>query len=121
MVSMPRAISRCPQCGEPVTPYAAGCAICGADIEGARRARKQRRVPALPPIRLGDDGLRFAIALIVAVAAPLFGVLIGAFLAWQYHGEGRTTARNLMLGIALLAAVPLATGIYPWARFVAGL
>ena len=28
--------SRCPQCGERVQPFAAGCAICGADLDTAR-------------------------------------------------------------------------------------
>ena len=28
--------SRCPNCGERVTPYAAGCAICGADLDPRR-------------------------------------------------------------------------------------
>jgi hypothetical protein len=26
----------CPQCGERVTPYAAGCALCGADLDPHR-------------------------------------------------------------------------------------
>ena|SRR2546423_1160362 len=118
---MPRAISRCPRCGEPVTAYAAGCAICGADIQAARRRLEERRLPTLPPIRLGEDGLRFAIALLVALAAPLFGVPLAAFFAWQLHGGGRTTARNLMLAVLVLAVVPLVTDVYPWGRFVAGL
>jgi hypothetical protein len=28
--------SRCPNCREPVSPYAAGCAICGADLDPKR-------------------------------------------------------------------------------------
>jgi hypothetical protein len=28
--------SRCPNCREPVSPYAAGCAVCGADLDPAR-------------------------------------------------------------------------------------
>ena len=28
--------SRCPNCGERVSPYAAGCAVCGADLDPAR-------------------------------------------------------------------------------------
>ena len=27
---------RCPSCGERVTPYAAGCALCGADLDPRR-------------------------------------------------------------------------------------
>jgi hypothetical protein len=28
--------SRCPNCGERVQPFAAGCAICGADLDTTR-------------------------------------------------------------------------------------
>jgi predicted amidophosphoribosyltransferase len=49
----------CPQCGERVTPYAAGCALCGADLDPKRwqkplsvRQRLSIRTPA---------GLRHAI------------------------------------------------------------
>jgi hypothetical protein len=28
--------SRCPKCGERVSPYAAGCAVCGADLDTHR-------------------------------------------------------------------------------------
>jgi hypothetical protein len=28
--------NRCPDCGEHVSPYAAGCAICGADLDPDR-------------------------------------------------------------------------------------
>jgi uncharacterized OB-fold protein len=38
LAGMPRRIdpTRCPRCGERVTPYAAGCAICGADLDPSR-------------------------------------------------------------------------------------
>jgi predicted amidophosphoribosyltransferase len=29
----------CPNCGERVTPYAAGCALCGADLDPERWQR----------------------------------------------------------------------------------
>lgn len=28
--------SKCPNCGERVSPYAAGCAVCGADLDQRR-------------------------------------------------------------------------------------
>jgi hypothetical protein len=28
--------SRCPNCKEPVSPFAAGCAVCGADLDTRR-------------------------------------------------------------------------------------
>jgi hypothetical protein len=33
---------KCPQCGERVSPFAAGCALCGADLDPKRW---QRPVP----------------------------------------------------------------------------
>jgi predicted amidophosphoribosyltransferase len=33
---MTRDRSRCPNCGERVQPLAAGCAICGADLDAKR-------------------------------------------------------------------------------------
>lgn len=43
----------CPECGERVTPYAAGCALCGADLDPKRwqkpvsaRQRTSIRMPA---------------------------------------------------------------------------
>ena len=33
---MARDRSRCPNCGERVLPFAAGCAICGADLDTTR-------------------------------------------------------------------------------------
>jgi predicted amidophosphoribosyltransferase len=43
----------CPNCGERVSPYAAGCALCGADLDPRRwqappswRVRLANRLPA---------------------------------------------------------------------------
>lgn len=36
MKGMTRDRSRCPNCGERVQPLAAGCAICGADLDTKR-------------------------------------------------------------------------------------
>ena len=36
MMVMSRDRSRCPNCGERVQPFAAGCAICGADLDVKR-------------------------------------------------------------------------------------
>lgn len=36
VAAMPRDRSRCPSCGERVSPYAAGCAVCGADLDPSR-------------------------------------------------------------------------------------
>ena len=117
---MPRGVSKCPNCGEPVSQFAAGCAICGADIAGARAARAKRRAPlervggsvAVP--LLGDDGLRVLIAVIVTIAAPFIGVLLACWFAWQLHEEGRFAMRNVMLALAALALFSLTHPFWFW-------
>jgi predicted amidophosphoribosyltransferase len=45
----------CPQCGERVTPYAAGCALCGADLDPQRwqkPVRVRQRLSIRMPARL---------------------------------------------------------------------
>jgi hypothetical protein len=120
---MPRAINKCPECGQSVTPFAAGCAVCGADIAAARRAREQRATPlpewlGLP--RLDDDTLRIGIALIVALVAPLIGLLLACWFAYDVDSEGRTRTRNILIAVAVVAAIPLFTGYSLWGRFVPG-
>jgi len=44
----------CPQCGERVTPFAAGCALCGADLDPKRWQRPpsvRHRFPIRLPAR----------------------------------------------------------------------
>lgn len=49
----------CPNCGERVTPYAAGCALCGADLD-PKRWQKPASAGQRLSIRL-PAGLRRAI------------------------------------------------------------
>jgi hypothetical protein len=119
---MPRGITKCPNCGAPVTHYAMGCAVCGTDIAAARAAIAERRLemPSVPHFRLGDDGLRLVLALVVALAAPLFGLVLASWFTWQLHNEGRIGTRNLMLAVVAIAAIPLLTGYSLWGRFLLG-
>jgi hypothetical protein len=62
---VPRAISRCPKCRQPVSQFAAGCAVCGTDLQAARaelaerRARRPQLSARVP--RLGDDAIRIGV------------------------------------------------------------
>lgn len=60
--------NRCPGCGERVSAYAAGCAVCGYDLEAHRRrpARRPRvRLPAAVPDV--ERGLVVAVLIVVAL------------------------------------------------------
>jgi hypothetical protein len=117
---VPRAISRCPKCREPVSPFAAGCAICGTDLEGARAelaARRARR-PSLPGgIRLGDDAIRIGVGVLAAVFAPLMGALLTGYFAYDAERDGRIATRNLMIVLLGFSVV----GVFAYARLWGGL
>jgi hypothetical protein len=57
--------------------------------------------------RLDDDALRFGIALLIVLFAPLFGALLSGFFAWQADKDGRDGVRNVMLALVAMAVVLL--------------
>jgi hypothetical protein len=71
--------TRCPGCGEPVSVFAVGCAICGADLEQHRRELDERRIelPRAPrPARRSPFRFDAHLAL---VALVLLATLLSAF------------------------------------------
>jgi hypothetical protein len=99
---------RCPQCGEPVTPFAAGCAICGADLEAHRAQQAQRRHVAVPTptVRLPYDWWLFLGTAVAALLFPLLGLIL-AYFGGRDRVGGERTFFIAMGGIAVvLLAVP---------------
>jgi hypothetical protein len=124
MVSVPRAISKCPNCREPVSPFAAGCAICGANLEAARAelAAKRARRPSLPgPIRLGDDAVRIGVGVIAAVFSPLMGALLTGYFAYDADRNGRIATRNLMIALLGFSLVGAFAYAQLWGGLILGL
>jgi hypothetical protein len=120
MVSVPRAINKCPKCREPVSPFAAGCAICGTNLEAARAelAAKRARRPSLPgAIRLGDDAVRIGVGVIAAVFSPVMGALLTGYFAYDADRHGRTATRNLMIALLGFSLV----GVFAYAQLWGGL
>jgi hypothetical protein len=77
---MPRDRSKCPNCGERVSPYAPGCAVCGADLDPGRWDTG----PSLPTrlsstwnaISMGGYGFRALVAFVIVLfAITYFGLL----------------------------------------------
>ena len=116
---MPRAISKCPKCGEPVSPFAAGCAICGTDLAAARAelAAKRARRPQVPGVRLGDDAIRIGVGVIAALFAPLMGALLTGYFAYDADRDGRITTRNVMIVLLGFSLV----GVFAYAQLWGGL
>jgi hypothetical protein len=122
---VPRSINKCPNCREPVSPFAAGCAICGEDLVAARSQLAERRsktgVDRIPRLSFGDDWLMFGLCLLLALGAPVVGLILGAFLAWRADEDGDTRRRNLMFVVIGVAAIQMATGYALFGRFLFGL
>jgi hypothetical protein len=111
-----RSISRCPKCREPVSQFAAGCAVCGTDLQAARAELAERRArrPQLPGggvPRVGDDAIRIGVTVLAALFSPLMGALLAGWFAYDADRNGRLPTRNLMfllLGLSLVGLVAYA-------------
>jgi hypothetical protein len=119
MVGMARAISKCPNCGEPVSPFAAGCAICGTNLEAARAelASKRARRPQLPDLRPSDDAIRIGVGVLAAVFSPVMGALLTGYFAYDADRNGRTGLRNVMIALLGFSLV----GVFLYAQLWGGI
>ena len=104
-----------PKCREPVSQFAAGCAVCRTDLRAARAELAERRArrPQLPGAvpRLGDDAIRIGVTVLAALFSPLMGGLLAGYFAYDADRDGRVPTRNLMillLGLSLVGLVAYA-------------
>jgi hypothetical protein len=95
-----------------VSQFAAGCAICGADLVAARQARERRRqaLPSLSAPRwfpqiTATDAVLGALLVICAFAAPLIGGPIAGLFAYFAHQKGDLVQRNLALAAVAVALI----------------
>jgi uncharacterized membrane protein YidH (DUF202 family) len=112
---MPRSANRCPRCGSVVSRFAAGCAVCGADLEAHRLRTRRERVgaTALPSWRgeLRERSLLTILLVVVALFAPLYGMVLSAVVAWDRSRHGQQTMRNLALACLALALIVFLTPV----------
>ena len=103
--------TRCPGCGEPVSVFAAGCAICGTDLEQHRREIAERRIdlPHVPrrataTLRFGFDAhvALVALVLLATLLSPFLALIMAAIGAQDRHRNGQIGQRNLFIALALL-------------------
>jgi hypothetical protein len=122
---VPRSISRCPKCREPVSQFAAGCAVCGTDLQAARSELAERRArrPQLPGgvPRLGDDALRIGVTVLAALFSPLMGALPAGYFAYDADRDGRVPTRNLMVLLLGLSLVGLVAYAQIWGGLFVGI
>jgi hypothetical protein len=114
--------TKCPGCGEPVSVFAAGCAICGADLERHRQELAERRVelPHVPqvarraPFRLDAHVALVALVLLATLLSPLLALIMAAVGAQDRHRNRQMGQRNLFIA---LAVVNLSLAFLPQLRF----
>ena len=114
--------TRCPGCGEPVSVFAAGCAVCGVDLERHRRELEERRLelPRVPraarrsPLRFDAHFALVALVLLATLLSPFLALIMAAVGAQDRHRNGQIGQRNLFIA---LAAVNLALTFLPELRF----
>lgn len=118
---MPRALNKCPDCGSTVSQFAAGCAICGADLVAARQARERRRqaLPSLAapgwfPQITAAEALLGALLIVAAFAWPLVGGPIAGLFAYFAHQKDDVVQRNLALvAVAVALIVVILISLFP--------
>jgi hypothetical protein len=117
---MARAANVCPRCGAPVTPYAAGCGVCGADLERRRRGRQfglaalRRAAPTAGVTgSLFQNLVLIVLMLAVALFAPIFGLLVAGLVAFDRNRRGERTMRNLAIAAGALALIAFFFPVLP--------
>jgi hypothetical protein len=110
-------VARCPQCGETVSQFAAGCAVCGADLEAARREQARRRaarpaflrggvrLPRLPGVP--DAVLTLVLLTILTLAFPLAGAILCVIAARRSTMTSQVPLRNALIVVAIVGVVLL--------------
>lgn len=106
----------CPKCKEPVSQFAAGCAVCGTDLEKHRREQAGRRsarrvtVPGLP--RVSESEVLLGLIGLLMLAYPIAGLVLALLAAYRHPVLSFPgTQRTVLLGLSALGVVVLiATG-----------
>lgn len=115
--------TKCPNCGEPVSAFAGGCALCGADLDEHRRrlaARPDLAAPArsIPDVsvrglssRIDPDYGLIGVTVLLLLFMPMIGALLAALGAWDRNRRGMMTIRNVFLVLLALGVLSFFT---PW-------
>ena len=102
--------------------FAAGCAICGADLVQHRRELEARRIelPHVPRparrsrFRIDPHVALVALVLLATLLSPFLALIMAAVGAQDRHRNGQIGQRNLFIA---LANVNLALAFLPALRF----
>ncbi len=100
--------NECPRCGSAVSQFAAGCSVCGADLERLRRRPRTSLAAAVQiPYHsraLVERVLLTLLMVLVALLAPLYGMALAGLVFVDRRRRGHRTMRNMAVvcfGLAL--------------------
>ena len=101
-----------------MSAFAAGCAICGYDLEAhraqvaeRRAARKLPQPPAVSLPRVEDEHLLVGLTAVLVLVAPLFGLILAVV---GYRNPRFANAQAWFVGLGVVA---LAMLVVPQVRF----
>jgi len=102
--------------------FAAGCAICGADLVQHRRELDERRIELphvprtarRPGLHVDAHFALVALVLLATLLSPFLALIMAAVGAQDRHRNGQIGQRNLFIGLAVLN---LALAFFPALRF----
>lgn len=95
----------CPRCGSYVSQFAAGCAVCGADLERLRRRPKVRLRPSVGVPELGEGAALTFLMVAVAWFVPILGMALAALVFFDRQRRGHSMMRNVAGVVFLLAVI----------------
>ena len=108
-------MARCPNCKEPVSQFAAGCSICGADLEAARKAQARKRQIALPSVpAVPQDLVVLFVLSLLTLFAPFFGVAVTLFVIYRQNAQFQAPLRRTLW---VVVAVGLTLLLVPETRY----
>ncbi len=110
-----------------MSQFAAGCAICGANLTAARQELERRRAarpspqtPSWFPEITAGDAILGAILIIAAFGFPIIGGPVAGLFAFFAHRNGDVVQRNLALvavAVALLVVILVSFLPETWSLF----
>lgn len=110
---MARGPGYCPRCGERVSPFAAGCALCGADLDPRRH--EPSRLSRVSAPQISSSRVVFVVVLaLLTLLAPILAVLLCGWIAYDRDRNGESAERNIALAFAIAAFL---MAVSPAARF----
>lgn len=113
----------CPRCGTSVGQFAAGCSVCGFDLAQRRpnlgerlSTAVQRSSISYTTRQLFESAFLTLVMVLVALYAPLWGMLLSAFVFFDRRRKGERTMRNMAAAGFTISLIAFFIPVLPFAQ-----